>query len=336
MRQWIQLAAVFSISLCIPSTARTQQLSPNAQVVTAIVALVNDHVITRADAVRFADPLLRRLQAEALTGGMTQSEFDRRYTEVINAAIENLINRKLILSEFERIRDNSNGAVEFPEKYVESEIQKIVRAEFNGNRLDFIKTISNQGVTLSEYERNIREDLIVEMMVAQHVSSDITISPQKIRDYYDKNVASFKSSEQIKLRLIQVRKQTPNASSLISQVKNKLVDGATFDEMAVLYSQDPNRNKGGDYGWITRGSGRLRKDLEDAAFNLSPGVPSNIIDTEGEYYIMLVEDKKYSTVAPLSEVRSQIEQTLVSEETDRLRQLWVNKLKRNAYIKRDP
>ena len=106
--------------------------------------------------------------------------------------------------------------------------------------------------------------------------------------------------------------------------------------MAVLYSQDPNRNKGGDYGWITRGTGRLRKDLENAAFSLSPGTPSNIIDTEGEYYIMLVEDKKYSTVAPLTEVRSQIEKTLVSEETDRLRQLWVNKLKRNAYIKRDP
>lgn len=333
--------APFGLTLLVcmwfPATAGLMAQSPldDQPVVTGTRAIVNNYVITQGDVMRFAEPLLRRLELEVRSGTLPIDEFNDRYRRIMDEAIENLINRKLVLSEFDRLREESQGQVVFPEKYVDAEINSIIAQDFNNNRADFIRTIGRQGVTLAEYKRTIREDLTVELMISENIPKDITISPQKIRDYYRENTSRFTSSERIRLRMITIRKQTPGSSALISEVKNKLSDGASFTEMAEVYSQDPNRSKGGDYGWIARGSGKLRSDLESVAFSLPVGDPSNIVDTEGEYFIMMVEEKEYAKTAPLEEVRGQIETILLNEEKDRLRELWVNKLKRDAYIKRD-
>jgi peptidyl-prolyl cis-trans isomerase SurA len=48
---------------------------------------------------------------------------------------------------------------------------------------------------------------------------------------------------------------------------------------------------------------------------------------------MLVEDKKVSYVKTLSEVREEIEGTLKTEETKRLRKQWIDQLKAKAFVR---
>lgn len=299
-------------------------------VVTGILALVNDYIITRADVERLAQTQLSALRRQSLT----LNEFERKYLSLVNDTVEILINRKLVLSEFDRLKKKSDGRLEFPEKLVDAEVDKIISQNFNNNRIDFIRSLTEQGMTLREFRREIREDLTVEMMMQQHISNEITVSPQKITDFYQSNLNQFTSSERIKLRMIMILKQAPDASSLISEVKNKLLDGASFREMAEVYSQGPNRSKGGDYGWIQRGSNRLRTDLEETAFQLPIGVPSGIIDSKEAYYILFIEDKEQSTIQPLADARTRIETQLLEEEKNRLRQVWIEKLKRNSYVER--
>lgn len=301
-------------------------------VVTGVAAIVNSYVITRADIERLAANQLRDLRKNAQR--MSVGEFNQEFTSIFNETVELLINRKLILSEFDRLKENSNGQLEFPEKLVDSEVKKIIDDRYNGNRLDFIRTLTEQGMTLHEFKREIREDLTVELMVNQHVSNEITVSPQRIVEYYNNNYSRFTSADRVKIRMIMIFKQTAGASGIMSEVKNKLLDGASFKEMAEVYSQGPRRDLGGDYGWISKNSSTLRQDLQDIAFSLNKGEVSGIIDKPEAFYVIYCEDRESAARAPLSEVRGDIEEILLEEERSRLRKKWVDKLKSKAYIKK--
>ena len=101
--------------------------------------------------------------------------------------------------------------------------------------------------------------------------------------------------------------------------------------MATVYSDGSKRNEGGDWGWVERRV--LRKELVGPAFALKPGELSEIIETPGEIYLMLVEDKKSAHRKPLTEVRPEIERLLMTEEQNRLRKQYIDRLKKKTYVR---
>ena len=130
----------------------------------------------------------------------------------------------------------------------------------------------------------------------------------------------FKIEDEIKLRMIVLNKTpptTPTRSQLAREIQAKIKEGATFAEMASVYSQGSQQHQGGDWGWVERSV--LRKELADVAFSLKPGQVSDVIETPDAVYLMLVEDKQPAHVKPLAEVRDDIEKTLRTQEQARLR-----------------
>ena len=66
-------------------------------------------------------------------------------------------------------------------------------------------------------------------------------------------------------------------------IQNQLATGADFGDLASAY--DPNTN--GELGWFPRGY-LLEPAIEEAAFSLAVGVPSEIIETEVGFHIIMV------------------------------------------------
>src|SRR5439155_225253 len=114
-------------------------------------------------------------------------------------------------------------------------------------------------------------------------------------------------------------------------ILGKLVNGAEFERMAQIYSEDSTRDLGGDWGWVDRGT--LTAPLEKVAFNLRPGKVSNIIQLGGNYYILKVEDKRGGVTRSFAEVRDEIEKKLVAEEAQAKQERWLTSLRQKAYIK---
>ena len=56
---------------------------------------------------------------------------------------------------------------------------------------------------------------------------------------------------------------------MAEEILTKLVNGAEFDRMAQIYSEDSTRDLGGDWGWVERKT--LAGPLEKVAFNLPTG-----------------------------------------------------------------
>ncbi len=122
-----------------------------------------------------------------------------------------------------------------------------------------------------------------------------------------------------------------NALGLAREIQAKLKEGATFGEMAAIYSQGSQKQQQGDWGWVERSV--LRKDLAAVAFTLAPGQTSDPIDTPDAVYLMLVEEKKTAHAKPLAEVHKDIEKTLRTQEQAQLQKKWIDGLKKKTFIR---
>src|SRR5205814_6319745 len=170
----------------------------------------------------------------------------------------------------------------------------------------------------------------------RNIKFDLVASPAKVDEYYKTHREEFTSKEQIKLRLIMVPSRASDGEAaaqraMAEEIFTKLVNGAEFDRMAQLYSEDSTRENGGDWGWIERKT--LAGPLEKVAFSLAPGKISNIVEFSGNYYILKVEEKHGGDTKKLADARAEIEKKLIQQEAQKLQEKWLASLRSKAYIK---
>jgi parvulin-like peptidyl-prolyl isomerase len=262
--------------------------------------------------------------------GQQPDVFAQKERELRARAVEELVERQLILNEFK------TGGYNLPESYIEDQIAKDIRNY--GNRLTLTKTLQAQGLTFENYRQRIRERVILSAMTDHFIPRDPIISPFKMEMYYKEHTDKFKLEDQVKLRMIVITNHTADAGfspkELAQEILAKLNEGAPFSEMAKIYSQGSQSVEGGDWGWVERSV--LRPDLAEVAFALKPGERSKVVEKSDGCYIMLVEDAKVAHTKPISEVRSEIESALKAEEINRLHKKWIEKLKAKSFVQYFP
>jgi len=296
-----------------------------ATVVDGMAAIVNGEVITYSQ-VRSVSAPQERLLRQQYNG----PDLEKKITELRQAAVKDLIDRRLIIQAFRK------ESFEIPDHIVDMRVQQIIKEAFGGDRNTFVKTLEAQNYTLGEFKQKEMEKIIVGAMRTKNVHKNSIISPTKIEEYYRKHRDEFTSKEQIKLRMIMVSGQKDTASApaqkeLAEEVLGKLASGGEFEQMAQMYSEDSTKENGGDWGWIERKT--LAEPLEKFAFNMPVGRISNIIDYAGNHYILKVEDKHGGSTKSLTEVRADIEKKLIQEEAQQIQERWIASLRQKAYIK---
>jgi peptidyl-prolyl cis-trans isomerase SurA len=299
----------------------TRAATPN--LVNGIAVIVGDAVITYKD-IQLA--LTEDIESLERRYGSQPQLFNQKAAELERAKLEEMIENQLVLQEFKRA-----GYV-VPESYFQSEIDKDIRRW--GDRLTLTKTLQAQGMTFETYRNRIRERVILHLMWREKVPQDPLISPTKIENYYTQNRDNFRVEDQVKLRMIVLTNIPSNTAyspkKIADELVTKLDQGASFVELAKLYSQGSQAQDGGDWGWVERSV--LNTNLAQVAFSLDPGQHSRAIETPAGAYVLLVEDKKVSHIKTLAEVRGAIEETLRAEEMKRLKKQWVDQLRSKAFI----
>ena len=303
----------------------------HAELVDAIKAVVNNGVVTYAEVEEFAAPAAQALQREY--AGQPDM-FRQKFGDALSDGQEQLIERQLILHDFD------TEGYRLPDTVVDEMVQERIRERF-GDRITLMKTLQAQGQTYEKFRREVRDQYIVSALRAKSTAPEkIIISPYKVETYYLVHQDDFKVEDEVKLRMIALNKTSDddtNTARLAGEILAQIKAGATFQEMASVYSQDSQRSQGGDRGWIERS--KLRKELADAALPLKPGQVSDVIETPGTgetpgaYYIMLVEDKHPAHVKPLNEVRDDVELTLRTQAQKQLEQQWIEQLKKKTFIR---
>jgi peptidyl-prolyl cis-trans isomerase SurA len=318
------------ILLLLTLLAATAPLKAVEEVLNGIAAVVNGEIITFSQ-VRELVGARERSAAEIYQG----EELQRRIKEMRQGAVQDLVDRALILQEFRKKEFN------IPSYIIDDSINRIIRQEFGGDRTAFVKTLQAQGYTMARFREVEKDKITVQAMRQAKTSDNIIVSPVKIREYYNKNSAAYTSPEQVKLRMIVLKEGSSNGDApsdssagkkqMAAELREKLAGGAEFDRLAQMYSEDSTSDMGGDWGWIERKT--LNEDLAKVAFSLKPGEISTVTQLDNGYYILMVEARKPAVTKPLSEVQPEIVQALIQEEKLKGQERWLKSLREKAYIK---
>ncbi len=305
------------------AVVRLVPLSGAADMVNGIAALVGKSVITFEQVQRL---IARPIETMRVQYANQPDVFRQRLQDAKREGVERLIERRLIIQEFEDLKVN------IPETYIEEHVQKEIKEHYD-DRATLQKTLQEQGVTFESYRRDIREQFIEYIMRGRNVPRDILVSPGRIDKYYKDNEEKFRIADQVRLRMIVLDKtRNPvDAMRLAREIIGKLDEGVSFAEMASVYSDGSQAREGGLWGWVERKV--LREDLADLAFKLPPGKRRDPIEKAEAVYIMLVEEVRNDHVRPITEVRDEIERTLVQTERNRLQSQWLARLRKKSYVR---
>jgi peptidyl-prolyl cis-trans isomerase SurA len=295
------------------------------EVINGIAAVVNGDVITYSQVRELSAPRDKLLRSQ-----YTGEELQKALKEAREAALKDLIERRLIIQAFKKEK------YEIPDHFVEEQVRGVIKESFGGDRNTFIKTLEAQSYSIGEFKQKETERMIVQAMRAKNVKRNSITSPTKVEEYYKKHRAEFTAKEQVKLRMIMIpghadTGQSATQKALAEEVLGQLAGGAEFERIAQTYSEDGTRDVGGDWGWIERKT--LAPPLEKIAFNMPVGRISNIIGYGGNYYILKVEERQGGTTRSLAEARPDIEKKLLQEEAQDLQERWIAGLRAKAFIR---
>lgn len=325
IRPFFTALLVTSTMLISPLCHGALAAEEDARVIDGIAAIVNGDIITYSQVRAVSAPRERLLRSQ-----YTGDELAKQIMEARDLARKDLIDRQLIVQAFRKEK------FELPAYFVEQRVNDIIRDDFGGDRNTFIKTLQAQNYSLSEFKKLEQEKIIVAAMRGKNVKPVTMISPTKINEYYAKHKAEFTAKEEVKLRMIMIPTRAAEGNSasqkaIAEEILGKLADGAPFDRMAQMYSEDTTRDLGGDWGWVERKT--LAGPLEKVAFNLPVGRVSHVIELGPNYYILKVEEKRGGETPSLAKMRPEIEKKLMQEETQRQQELWLAGLRQKAYIR---
>lgn len=300
--------------------------------VNGLAVVVNDSIITYEDIVG-ASLEKERMLYELYR--LKPQEFLAERDRLRGEALELLVERQLILHAFK------TADYKIPESIFEEHIDRVIKGRIRDrydSRARMIKSLQAQGMKLEALRERIKEELIIDVMTAKNVSSEIIISPYKIESYYTENQAEFKVEDQVKLRTIFLRNKTERDAEatrkLAGDILARLESGASFVEEASRHSDGSQSAQEGDLKWTDRSV--LRPELADVAFSLKPGQHSGVVETPEACFLMKVEDIRSAHVRPLADVRDEIEKTLKLQEQQRLRKQWIERLKSKSFIRYYP
>src|SRR6266481_1736758 len=245
-----------------------------------IAAMVNETVITAGQVDELtmdaARPLLRTYQQPEIV--------EQKLRTLRSEILEQLIENQLILDEFK------TGGAKVPEAWVDDEIKDKIRQRYH-DQATLTRELNAKGMTRDKLREQIREDIILNIMRHKNIGSAILISPQRIERYYNTNLNQFQLGNQVKLRMIVLKCSVDDPVGEVRkrarEISGKLDEGASFSEMAAIYSEGSEQKQGGDLGWMEES--KTTKGLAEVASGLRPGQHSGVMgfarDTNDVYWM---------------------------------------------------
>jgi peptidyl-prolyl cis-trans isomerase D len=145
------------------------------------------------------------------------------------------------------------------------------------------------------------------------IASQLTVSPENLHAYYDKNQARYGETEKrhahhILIALPAGASAAADAAALAKaqQVVAELKSGKDFSELSKKYSADPgSASRGGDLGWADKAT--YVASFAEALFSMQPAQISDPVKTQYGYHIIRLDEIRPAHVRSFDEAHAQIE-----------------------------
>ena len=224
-------------------------------------------------------------------------------------------------------------------------------AKKNMNDDAFQQELTRRGLTPSDMREGLRRELLTQKLIAQEVGSKIAVTDQEVADAFNANRAQFNVPEE-SYRLAQIvvtstrdaqvgnatgdDATTPQqAAAKVQMLMERLKGGASFQDLAMGYSEDPQTaQRGGDLGLVP--ISRLNQAppaLRNAVIGKEAGAV-NVASLGGGYTLVLVVSHERAGQRDLATpgVRDGITSTLRARKEQLFRAAYLTTVRNDATV----
>ncbi len=300
-------------------------------VLNAIKAVVNGEPITQS-MVDQAVQTQVRVWLMGNKGRVGRAEAEREIRKMEEKALDDLIDRNLILSEFKKLGG------EIKDNFVDESVNQFITTRFGGDRDKFMAELTKSGMTIASFRDVQRDQIAIQALRSRHGGDQIIPNtPWEKKRIYNEIKGDFATDGQPKVRMLSVPKQTPTSDeaaqkAIMEKVKSSLKNGSSFSSVAKKYSDDSFASEGGYVGVLGK-SGTLAQGLHDLAYSLPPGQMSQVLDMGSHWRILYVEDRVGKKVPSFDEMEEEVDKRLTYEKRDKKLDVWLSKLRRDANVR---
>lgn len=191
-------------------------------------------------------------------------------------------------------------SIQISDEQVESEMDRRLQYFISqiGSKEKLEEYYSKSIIQIKSDLRSVIHDQMLSEQVKRGITSEIHITPSEVKTYFKDipkdsifNVPSeIEYSEIVKIPKV-TEEEKDFARSKLAGIRKRIVDGADFESMARIYSEDPgSAAKGGELGDFTRGV--MYPEFEAASFALQGDQISPIVETEAGFHILQLIKRK--------------------------------------------
>lgn len=250
-------------------------------VVDKIVAKVDNYIVLKSD--------LEGAYQNYLTSGNGPSEDAK--CNILNSLVIN----KLMVAKAEI----DSVIVTDVEVDANTQQRMAVILQNSGNSPEQLEKI--YGKTLDEITLELRDQIKEQLLgreMQSRITKDITITPSEIKRFFNRIPADslpFYSSDVEVAQIVKTVKisntQKDEAKRRLSEIRDRILKGEDFGEMAVKYSEEPAAQQSrGDLGYVGRGA--MVPAFEAMAFKLKKGEISQPFESPFGFHIMQLIDRR--------------------------------------------
>mgnify|MGYP006418844531 FL=1 len=243
--------------------------------------------------------------------------------------IENEIGRALLLQKGNEINAHVS------DEALDRKLRK-VKSSFKSDSI-FEHELKNRKLTLDQYKKELKIDLLMQQVIDQEIEPKIKISEKDIQSFYEKNKEKFYMDKKARASVILVKakrgntKSEKSAQEKIESILEKIKNGSTFNEMATKYSQDSLAPKGGDLGYFTKN--QIFGAFSSRAFDMKVNEVSSVFKTGLGFHILKLTDLIEGKIMSLDRAKTRIEKILRKNKIGNATRNYVETLKQKSKIK---
>ena len=232
---------------------------------------------------------------------------------------------------------------------VRAELEKSLKGHLvrtGATREEFAEQIkSRMNKTLDEFlaervaDAEFKRVILHTRLLDAKFPKELAVSPEEVKARYDEELEqAFSQPAMVRASHILIGTQgmddaakaaaRKEAERILAEAREP---GADFAALAAKYSTCPSKAQGGDLGFFPREDAMV-EPFAAAAFELTPGKISDVVETQFGYHIIKVTERKDAHVVTLDQARETITDELHSEKLTEVRDKYLEQLHQAAKI----
>jgi len=270
------LLLVSLLLAALPVRSETEQLDK-------VIAIVGEDVVLQSELQERTQSVMQRLRESGNPQLPTE-------TELRDQILDQLVLERLQMEMGRRY------GIEVSEQQVDQTIQRILRNN-QMNEAQLEAELSQQGQSMAGFRDQIHRDLWVNEIQRAIVNSRIEVNERDIESFLASTDGKFATAPDYRLGHILLSVDNGAEEAEVEEIKRKaesirqqLIDGADFSQMAITHSNDARALEGGDMGW--RKLEQLPTLFADVVSELTEGDVSEPIRSGAGFHILKVHETR--------------------------------------------